>query len=362
MKTSSTKRALRTIASLALAACFFTTKVSAQNLIANPGFDNGTTGWSTDCSMEIYLENVYGGVSSTNNVTEIDEERCFNQQVTVTAGATYYVSYKASRRQGGTTPATTGVNVTVTGVESGTQYINVNRTYTNASWGYTNEVFSFTLALNSIDTKVKVNFANYLTVGTYGTIVDDISVTGGSSGMLPLKFISFTGKIKNNAAVLNWTASNDDHSGKYFVIESAGAGNNFDAVGTVMAADGHSAYSFTDNSVHSGSNTYRIKAVSANGVTYSNVISLNGSVASAAKVYPNPATSAITVSLSSSSNTIANVQVFSLSGNLVMSRQLKVGEGSNVLSLDITSLKPGSFFVKVNDGKDLNYAQSFCKK
>lgn len=362
MKAQIFKQATKVIAILSLTACFFTHEVAAQNLIVNPGFDNGTTGWSTDCSMEIYTENVYGGVSSTNQVTEIDGERCFNQQVNVTLGATYYVTYKASRRQGGSTPASTGVNVTVTGVETGTEYINVNRTYNNVSWSYTDEVFSFTIALNSADTKVNVKFGNYLTAGTYGTIIDDVNVFTGSAGMLPLKFISFSGKIKDNAAVLNWTASNDDNSGKYFVIEKAVGENRFDSIGSVKANDARSAYIFTDKNASAGSNNYRIKAVNANGHTYSNVISLNNNTTASAKVYPNPAVTNIAVSLSSSSNTVADIQIFNLSGNLVMNKQVSINEGSNVFTLDITSLKAGNFFVKISDSKDVNFARSFCKR
>lgn len=361
MKKNIFKQASKTLAVLALFACSFAFDASAQNLIVNPGFENGTTSWSTDCTMEIYAENVYGGVSSTNQVTEIDAERCFNQEVNVTAGSTYYVSYKASRRQGGT-PATVGVNVTVTGVQSATQFINVNRTYTNTSWSYTNEVFSFTLPLNSIDTRVNVRFGNYVTVGTFGTIVDDISVSTGSAGILPLKFLAFSGKMKNNAAVLNWTASNDDQTGRYFIIEKSVSQNRFDSIGVVKANDGRAAYTFTDNNSN-GSANYRIKAVNANGVTsYSNVIALNSNTATAAKVYPNPAVSNIAVSLSSSANTTASVQIFNLAGNLVMSKQINLNDGSNVISLDITSLKTGSFFVKVSDGNQVNLAQSFCKK
>lgn len=363
MKKISNIQASKTLAILALFACSFSSEVSAQNLIVNPGFENGTTGWSTDCTMEIYTENVYGGVSSTNNVTEIDAERCFNQEVNVTAGQTYYVSYKASRRQGGSTPATTGVNLLITGVQSATQYTNVNRTYTNTTWSYTNEVFSFTIALNSTDTRVNVKFGNYTTVGTYGTIIDDISVMTGSAGVLPLKFLSFNGKIKNNSAVLNWSASNDDHSGRYFVIEKSVGQNKFDSIGTVKAADARSNYAFTDNSASNGSNHYRIKAVNANEViSYSNVIALTNSAAAAAKVYPNPAVSTIAVSLPALSNTIANIQIFNIAGNMIMSKQVNLSEGSNVVSVDVTSLKPGSFFLKVSDSKDLNFAQSFCKR
>lgn len=334
----------------------------AQNLIVNPGFTDGTTNWSTDCSMEIYAESVYGGTSSTNNVTEIDGERCFNQAINVSAGATYYVTYKASRRQGGSTPATVGVNVTITGLQSANQYINVDRTYTNTSWSYTTEVFSFTVPLNSNDAQVNVKFGNYVTVGTYGTIIDDISVSTGSAGILPIRFLSFSGKLNTNTAILKWSASNDDQSGKLFIIEKSTTQNKFDSIGSVKATDTRASYTFTDNNATNSANYYRIKAVNANGsISYTNVIALNSSNTASAKLYPNPAINNISVSIPAAANIIATVQIFNLTGNLVACKQVTLTEGLNIINLDVTSLKPGSFVLKIANS-EVNFAQSFCKR
>ncbi len=117
--------------------------LSAQsNLVVNPGFYKRYPGWSTDCTIEINPESVYGGANS-NPVSEIDIERCLHHEIATSAGAMYDFSFKAGRRQGGT-PATVGITVKVTGIPSGTVYINQNLTYTNTSWGLTASSFSFT--------------------------------------------------------------------------------------------------------------------------------------------------------------------------------------------------------------------------
>jgi len=336
------------------------TGVSAQNLLNNPGFQNGSAGWSTGCSIEIYPENVYGGSSSSNYVTEIDVERCFNQEVAVSPGNIYDFGYKASRRQG-STPATVGMTVTITGVQSGVQYLNISKTYTNTTWAYTTESFSFTLPSNSIDTRVNITFSNYLTTGTYGTIIDDINFNvDPQSSVLPVKLISFSGDIKNNTAVLNWTATNEDKDGKYFIIERAAAQGAFDSIG-VLAVTG-TRYSFIDLKMLSGSNNYRLKMLSMAGYTYSKVIKMDAAIAASVQIYPNPATSSIGFKLTSTTKKVANVQIYSLSGSVVDLKQVQLNVGLNTGTLDITALHPGAFFLKISDGNGMNYAQQFCKK
>lgn len=339
----------------------FSNGVSAQNLITNPGFESGTSGWGTDCSIEIYTENVYGGTSSSNMVTEIDVERCFNQQVAVSAGAIYDFSYKASRRTGGGTPGTVGVNITITGVQSGTEYLNTNKTYSNTTWGFVTESFSFTLPTDAIDSKVNIKFSSYLTTGTYGTIVDDINFNmDPQSSVLPIKLMSFAGQLKNKKAMLTWTASNDDIDGEYFIAERAPSQGGFDSIG-VVAASG-TAYSFTDNRMLSGSNNYRLRIVNRASATYSKIISLDNTAASDVQVYPNPATTSIGFKLNSTVKNNVNVIVYSLSGSVVSMKQIQLNAGLNASTLDVTSLRPGSFFLKICDDNGMNYVQEFCKR
>ena len=345
---------------LIAATVLFSIGASAQNLIVNGGFD-GSNGWSSDCSMEIYTETVYGGTSSSNNVTEIDAERCFNQQVPVYAGAIYDLSYKASRRTGGGTPTTVGVTITITGLQTGTVYLNENKTYSNTVWGWVNESFSFTLPATATDTKVNIKFSNYVTTGTYGTILDDVNFyMDAQSSVLPLKVMSFSGEVRNNKAILTWTASNDDKDGRFFVVDRLSATGNFDSI--AMVAVTGTSYSYTDSKMLNGSNKYRLRIVSRASVTYSKIISLSNAVASDVNVYPNPATTTIAFRLTSSVQSIANVAVYSLSGSVISIRQIQLHEGTNNQNVDISSLRAGAFFLKISDDKGMNYVQEFCKR
>lgn len=250
MKTISYKQTLPKLLTITVLVASFA--VSAQtNLVVNPGFTNGTQGWSTNCSIEINPEHVYGGVSS-NPVSEIDIERCLHQEVATSAGAIYDFSFKAGRRQG-STPATVGITVIVTGVPSGTVYINQNRTYTNTSWALTTENFSFTVPANTTDTRVRIEFSNYLTTGTYGTLIDDISLSiNAQSAVLPIRLTNFYANLKNNSALLSWMAQNENNEGSHFIVEKLSKQNIFDSIGKV-AVKNTGAYSFADKNLLNGS-------------------------------------------------------------------------------------------------------------
>lgn len=150
----------------------------AQDLVVNSGFqlNNGAgTGWNAPCSMEIYPEVVYGGTDGSNQTTEIDVERCINQNVCITGG-TYTVSLRATRRISSATPASVGFTISVTGVTTGTVYLNLNTTRDNTSWAFTPETYTFTIPAGSADKYVTLAIKNYLNTATYGIILDDIEI------------------------------------------------------------------------------------------------------------------------------------------------------------------------------------------
>lgn len=333
------------------------------NLVQNPGFTNGTQSWSTSCSIEINPETVYGGSDATNKVTEIDKERCLYQDIIITPGTQYNFSFKAARRQSGA-PATVGLTVKITGRQSGTQYINANKTYTQTSWYYITENFSFTIPSNATDTRIRISFTNYLTGGTYGTLIDDIFfAVDPQSAALPIKLTSFRGTVQNGYAQLSWIANNRDNDGDHFVIERSVAGQNkFDSIDRVELSGISSHYSYTDKSLLKTSYQYRLKAVHQDGsYTYSKIVSIGNGMSSNFNVYPNPAINRVQYTLSVPAATTVNVQVYSLSGAIVMNTRSYLQPGENTVSLDLSSLSAGSFFLKVSDGEGNNHVKTIRK-
>ncbi|MBL7737262.1 MAG: T9SS type A sorting domain-containing protein [Chitinophagaceae bacterium] len=157
------------------------TSVYGQNLIVNPGFNSNASGWSTNCTIEINPETVYGGSVASNYVTEIDVERCINQQVCIFPGQSYNFSFKGSRRKDNNTPKTVSIIARVTGVQSGVEYINSIFSYSNTSFNLQTTSLSFSIPASSTDRKVKVEFLNSNNTKTYGVLIDDINLSPATS-------------------------------------------------------------------------------------------------------------------------------------------------------------------------------------
>jgi hypothetical protein len=121
-------------------------------------------------------ESVYGGSSATNNVTEIDMERCLDQNICIMPGVTYVFSFKASRRIDAATPNNPGISIKVRGVTSNSNYVNSTKSYNNTSFSWTTQTYSFTVAANSTDKQVNLHITDNNGNSTYGIIVDDIEM------------------------------------------------------------------------------------------------------------------------------------------------------------------------------------------
>jgi len=155
--------------------------IMGQNLVSNSGFSSGSTSWATNCSIEVNPETAYGGTNGSNYTTEIDVERCFNQDICILPGLTYSFSFKASRRTQAATVAAPGMRLTITGLSTAIQYINFTKTYSNTVFNLQTETYSFTVPAGATDKKVKIAFTNYNNTGTYGVVLDDITVPAGAT-------------------------------------------------------------------------------------------------------------------------------------------------------------------------------------
>ncbi|OQP47428.1 hypothetical protein A4H97_08000 [Niastella yeongjuensis] len=203
----STQHIMTTKFTLIVAMILLPLFMSAQNLVTNSSFNNGGTGWTNSCSVEVNPENVYGGSSTTNNVTEIDMERCLDQNICIMPGVTYVFTFKATRRIDASTPNNPGISVKVRGVTSHTNYVNSTKSYNNTTFSWTTETYSFTVPANSSDKQVNIHIADNNGNSSYGVIVDDINMHPQSS----LAISGNTAPLVNNT--YNYSVSNSPSSG-----------------------------------------------------------------------------------------------------------------------------------------------------
>jgi len=74
-------------------------------------------------------------------------------------------------------------------------------------------------------------------------------------------------------------------------------------------------------------------------------------------IYPNPANNTVTLQLSAQKAGAALVQVFNTAGNIVSTQRPGLAKGINTISVNTSSLSPGSYVIKVTtaDGSGRSY-------
>ena len=182
----------------------------------------------------------------------------------------------------------------------------------------------------------------------------------------PSLLMSFTGAAQGDIANLTWVTENETNS-KWFVIERAGTDAGFDSIAVVMGINNGNTttYSFADANMLPGSNSYRLREVDLTGnQRYSKVIMLENAQVATVKmaIYPNPAAASINYTVNAASAQPVLVQVYSMTGVVMLNTQQEVQAGSNVQSVAINNLHAGNYILKVSSGNgSFSFVEPFVK-
>ena len=178
--------------------------------------------------------------------------------------------------------------------------------------------------------------------------------------------MSFTGSVQGAVADLAWVMENETNS-KWFVIERAGTDGGFDSIAVVMGINNGNTttYSFSDPNMLPGTNSYRLREVDMSGTQrYSKVIMLENAQVAAVKmaIYPNPAVATINYTVNSASAEPVLVQVYSMTGVVMLNTQQEIQAGSNVQTVAINNLHAGNYILKVSgQSGSFHYVEPFVK-
>ena len=171
--------------------------------------------------------------------------------------------------------------------------------------------------------------------------------------VLPVKLITFTGKLTGGKTVLFWETSQELNS-DYFDVERSTDGVNYQKNGTVKAA-GNSAvsrqYGFTDIQPQNGINYYRLKMVDKDGIfDYSNIVIIKVNEKVHLNVWPNPFKDQIQVSIQMDKNDLIPVRLVDVSGKTIRFTNVSVQRGRNQFTIDgLGNLQPGVYFIELSD-------------
>jgi PKD repeat protein len=189
---------------------------------------------------------------------------------------------------------------------------------------------------------------------------------GGGGGItvngetLPVKLISFNGKLENSAVKLNWSVSNELNIDSY-TIQASADGRMFTTVGKVQSKGNHAAtnnYTFNDTKgTVENAKFYKLLIVDRDGKkNYSEVIKMTiAALSNKISMYPVPANNNITITSKSITNKNCVVEVYNSLGLRVM-QQNKYAAG-NSFQINTSNLPDGRYKVviysneaKIGDG------------
>jgi hypothetical protein len=221
------------------------------------------------------------------------------------------------------------------------------------------------------------NLSSYnLKVGTYGRVgantVREYSFYYKNFApltfVLPVKLVDFGGEAKESANMLQWSTTSEENSNRFEVYRSVN-GQDFYLAGTVKAA-GHSQmmsdYMFADQrSAEVSANTfYKLRMIDNDGnYTWSSIIQIRteatGTKATVTSVYPNPTRGLLNVSLTATDSDFS-VDVMDMFGKTVQSYGA-ADISNSILSLDLTGMSNGVYFIKVINSDGSSASSKFIK-
>jgi hypothetical protein len=229
-----------------------------------------------------------------------------------------------------------------------------------------NALFQCTGAASS-NSVAGVNGLYYNRGGVTVTNVDSYGGAGTSSAtisgiILPLSWLSFDAVKQGNDALLNWKVSNEE-TNEHYELQRSLNGTDFVTISRLTkTGTGNStkAYSYTDAGVNAlGSSIvyYRLKQVDFDGrISFSEtrIIKLgkgNGEVS----IFPNPAKDGfyVNVPLTNTDRSIVKMNLLTLSGQLVKSKEISALLASNYyFDIKETNLAAGQYNLQIIlDGK-----------
>ncbi len=176
------------------------------------------------------------------------------------------------------------------------------------------------------------------------------SVATSTMVILPVQLISFDGQwLNDNSVSLRWSTDPQLQT-RSFIVQRSSDGVAFNAIGTVDATPGTSAYDFIDTHPSTGNNAYRLLIAATDGSTnYSQIVQLNGAAigdqAGLAPSVTENGTTSLLLSLDHSADIVYTLT--NISGNILVNNEVRLAGGQHTLPLDLSRYPAGVYFVHV---------------
>jgi hypothetical protein len=179
--------------------------------------------------------------------------------------------------------------------------------------------------------------------------------------VLSVKELTLQAVSKGNENILTWQTVGEINTAR-FVVERSTNGVDFTDIGHAAAVgNGDNSYSFVDADPPAQVQAqvlYRIEAEDQQGtVNYSNVVHLAVSAGSALAVFPNPATTGVTLEMGDASLLNTPARLYDVNGRVV-GQQLITGQQQYI---DLQNLAAGVYFLRLADGTTIKVIKNIAR-
>lgn len=244
------------------------------------------------------------------------------------------------------------------GVNTGSLTVGVND---GAGWVYT--LFSATGEIGNMWNTANIDLSGYTgqtvdlrIVGTIGNgirsdiAIDDIKFALQTVLSTQVSQPQATCANGKNYTTISWLAQNQQEL-EQFQIQKQLKNGDWQVLGE-LAATSETQYNYIDKQPLSGTNTYRILSIDANGITQaSKVIKTDCTLMNKGllEVYPNPFQNDFTLSFTANFATAMPYQISNLLGQQIIEGQLTVQEGQNTISIPTKALPVGVYLLHLDN-------------
>ncbi len=180
-----------------------------------------------------------------------------------------------------------------------------------------------------------------------------------SCGVVPVKLLSFTGKVENNKSLLYWTTASEENF-DHFEVERSINGTEFSSFVSVAskAPNGSGAtYNTIDNFPFAGINFYRLKMVDRDGsFAYSNIVKLQTGKKELAvtQLFPNPVQDQLNIQLQSDKKQAASLSIIDITGKTLKVITVNLTAGINNTSINLSAYSSGTYMIKFSNAQGIN--------
>ncbi len=233
---------------------------------------------------------------------------------------------------------------------------------TSLAGGITDNNFSFSVPTGSIPT---VPPGASIVALAIKPDANDNSTSEFSASLVvvPITLTTFQGNLSNGVVKLSWTTSREINS-SHFVIEKSVDGISYTGIGKINTTAAGTQYSFTDNTLLSKVNYYRLQMVDIDGkFTYSKVLTIrNDGKMIQLKLTPNPFVSYLNISYELTKDELIRIRLYDQIGRVVKFMSIKGSKGLNTVNLsDLSGLASGQYTLELN-GETISLQQKIIKQ